>query len=222
MGPAAGKECRFRPITPWITSRLLKISTTDTYSIFYKNLSKDIILHISLFVNYLLDDSDFFLEPIGQFNSVTKVFSFKYLEKRKVIYDSQIPQTHHSKVSFHWTHDVPGTFLVSGRIKELAAFRRDFTIQVLPLLELKMKGDHCYDTEKGLEFWIDSLITFLSKNYFGGLDLIYWFQFSSLSRKNSTFSFSEIEKFPIFAEKRTEEVPSKKTTNPKYGKNIED
>jgi len=96
----------------------------------------------------------------------TKKFKFKELEKQKVIADSQIPPAQQSKVIFEITHSSAETFQIKGKIKGIPQFQRNFNLELSDLLTAKENGQNTFDTDKGLELWVDSTLLFLNKNFY--------------------------------------------------------
>jgi hypothetical protein len=96
----------------------------------------------------------------------TKKFKFKELEKARVIHDSQIPAQQQSKVVFEITHIAAEKFEIKGRIKGIPQFSRNFSLELGQLLAAKEDGENTFDTDKGLELWVDSTLLFLNKNFY--------------------------------------------------------
>jgi len=96
----------------------------------------------------------------------TKKFKFKELQKAKVIADSQIPPAQQSKVIFEITHSSAETFQIKGKIKGIPQFQRNFNLELSDLLTAKENGQNTFDTDKGLELWVDSTLLFLNKNFY--------------------------------------------------------
>jgi len=96
----------------------------------------------------------------------TKKFKFKELQKAKVIADSQIPPAQQSKVIFEITHASAEQFQIKGKIKGIPQFQRNFNLELSDLLTAKENGQNTFDTDKGLELWVDSTLLFLNKNFY--------------------------------------------------------
>jgi hypothetical protein len=95
-----------------------------------------------------------------------KKFEYKDLQKLKVIADSEIPASQQGKVKFSITQTAMETFDISGKIKNLPGFSRDFSLELERLLEAKEDGAVTYDTEKGLTLNVASTLLFLNKEFF--------------------------------------------------------
>lgn len=96
----------------------------------------------------------------------TKKFKYKELEKQKVVADSQIPPAQQSKVIFEITHSSAEIFQIKGKIKGIPQFQRNFSLELSDLLNAKENGQNTFDTDKGLELWVDSTLLFLNKNFY--------------------------------------------------------
>lgn len=57
-------------------------------------------------------------------------------------------------------------FDISGKIKGLPGFSRDFALELERLLECKEDGLVTYDTEKGLTLNVASTLLFLNREFF--------------------------------------------------------
>jgi len=101
-----------------------------------------------------------------QFESKSKKFEYKDLQKLKVIHDSEIPASQQSKVKFTITQVTMEEFEIQGKIKNLPGFSRDFHLELEKLLEAKEDGDATFDTGKGLELNVASTLIFLNKEFF--------------------------------------------------------
>jgi len=101
-----------------------------------------------------------------KFESKTKKFEYRDLQKLKVISDSEIPASQQGKVKFTITQTSMEEFEIQGKIKALPGFSRDFHLELEKLLEAKEDGDVTYDTGKGLELNVASTLLFLNKEFF--------------------------------------------------------
>jgi len=100
------------------------------------------------------------------FVSKTKKFKYKDLSKAKVIADSEIPPHQQGKVIFEITHTGSEEFDIKGRIKNIPGFSRNFQLSLVNLLDCKDAGKPIFDTEKGLELYVDSTLRFLNTNFY--------------------------------------------------------
>jgi len=100
------------------------------------------------------------------FVSQTKKFKFKDLLKMKVIADSEIPTSQQGKVQFVIEQVTMDEFHITGKIKGLPVFTRDFNLKLEQLLAAKEDGQTKLDTDKGIELYIASTIIFLNKQFF--------------------------------------------------------
>jgi len=96
----------------------------------------------------------------------TKKFKFKDLLKMKVIADSEIPTSQQGKVQFVIEQKTMDEFHITGKIKGLPVFTRDFDLKLEQLLAAKEDGQTKLDTDKGIELYIASTIIFLNKQFF--------------------------------------------------------
>jgi hypothetical protein len=83
------------------------------------------------------------------FKPKTKSFKFKELSngKIRVIADSEIPVPQQGKVVFEITHAETEKFLIKGKIKGIAAFSRNFELNLSDLLTAKENGEDIIDTD---------------------------------------------------------------------------
>jgi hypothetical protein len=102
------------------------------------------------------------------FKPKTKSFKFKELAngKIRVIADSEIPVPQQGKVVFEITHSETEKFLIKGKIKGIAAFSRNFELNLSDLLTAKENGEDIFDTEKGLELNVPATLLFLTLNFY--------------------------------------------------------
>jgi len=102
------------------------------------------------------------------FKPKTKNFKYKELAQGKirVIADSEIPLPQQSKVIFEITHSETEKFMIKGKIKGIAAFSRNFELNLQDLLTAKENGEETFDTEKGLELHVQATLLFLTLNFY--------------------------------------------------------
>jgi len=168
------------------------VSPKDGFNSFLKDISAEIQLRQARRNEHLrelerlklaiteLDDAQKFMEAKKQefetmLNALrkgtahvtrTKKFKYKDFEKAKVIADSQIPEAQRSKVVFEVTHSAAEQFQIKGKIKGIAQFQRNFNLELSDLLTAKENGEQTFDTDKGLELWVDSTLLFLNQNFY--------------------------------------------------------
>jgi hypothetical protein len=168
------------------------VSPKDGFNSFLKDISAEIQLRQARRNEHLrelerlklaiteLDDAQKFMEAKKQefetmLNALrkgtahvtrTKKFKYKDFEKAKVIADSQIPEAQRSKVVFEVTHAAAEQFQIKGKIKGIAQFQRNFNLELSDLLTAKENGEQTFDTDKGLELWVDSTLLFLNQNFY--------------------------------------------------------
>jgi len=64
------------------------------------------------------------------------------------------------------THSAAEQFQIKGKIKGIAQFQRNFNLELSDLLAAKENGEQTFDTDKGLELWVDSTLLFLNQNFY--------------------------------------------------------
>jgi len=118
-----------------------------------------------------INDMNVYLDSVrtkaaAKFVAMTKKFKYKDLEKQKVIAESEIPTSQQGKVKFIFEQKSMENFHITGKIKGLPGFTREFDLPLETLLTCKETGNTVFDTEKGLELNVASTILFLNKQFF--------------------------------------------------------
>jgi DNA gyrase/topoisomerase IV subunit A len=118
-----------------------------------------------------INDMNAYLDSVrkkaaAKFVPLSQKFKYKDLEKQKVIAESEIPTSQQGKVKFVIEQKSMETFHITGKIKGLPGFTREFDLPLETLLTAKETGTTVFDTEKGLELNVASTILFLNKHFF--------------------------------------------------------